>query len=84
MCYFTFPSGPSECPNCGAPIAKTRKEIENIEKIELTEITERQKWTEQMEVKKARSFEDFKRIAKERNYKPAWAYIKAKARGYKT
>lgn len=40
-CYFTFPAGPSVCPNCGAEIATTREEIQQIESIRLEEIKQR-------------------------------------------
>jgi superfamily II DNA or RNA helicase len=37
-CYFTFKTGPKNCPNCGALIALTIKEIENVKAIRLEEI----------------------------------------------
>lgn len=83
VCYFTFPSGPSVCPQCGAELKKTRQEIKNIESIELKRITEYQKKNNRREEGMARSFDELKKIEKERGYKPGWAYFKAKARGYK-
>lgn len=37
-CYATFAAGPTECPNCGMPVAKTREEIKQIEAVRLEEI----------------------------------------------
>jgi superfamily II DNA or RNA helicase len=84
VCYFTFPSGPTHCPQCGAELKKTREEIKNIEEIELKEITEYQRKNKRREEGMAKSYEDLKRIEKQRGYKPGWAYFRAKARGYKS
>ncbi len=84
FCYYTFRTGPSICPNCGAEIKSTRKEIENIQAIELQEITERQQKIKRIEVGRADSYEKLRAIEKQRGYKPGWAWILAKQRGYRT
>ena len=82
-CYYTFRTGPLVCPNCGAEIKSTRKEIENIQEIELKEIAEYQQRAKRIEVGRAKSYAELRAIEKARNYKPGWAWIRAKQRGYK-
>jgi len=82
-CYYTFKTGPDCCPSCGMEIKSTRKEIENIQAIELKEITEHQKKQSRIEVGRAKSYAELRAIEKARNYKPGWAWIRAKQRGYK-
>lgn len=85
-CYAVYTPPPAECPYCGEPAShKQRRELEqqtgNLNEItkEMREAAKRQK---RMEEGMARSYEDFKQIAKERGYKPFWAVIRAKERGY--
>lgn len=86
FCFHTFETGPEFCPACGMSVRKTQEEIKRIEEIKLKEITERQaeqmKRNQRKQEGMARSYEDFRRIAKERGYHAGWAYHRAKARGY--
>jgi superfamily II DNA or RNA helicase len=82
-CYYTFKTGPDCCPSCGELIKSTRKEIENIQAIELQEITEHQQKQKRIEVGRAKSYAELRAIEKQRGYKPGWAWIRAKQRGYK-
>jgi superfamily II DNA or RNA helicase len=81
MCYYTFKSGPPVCPNCGAPIQKTREEIKNVKDIKLAEIkqrrieTAREKVTDDTELSECRTLAEFQAYAKIRGYKSGWAYI---------
>jgi superfamily II DNA or RNA helicase len=83
MCYYTFKTGPTICPKCGAEVKQTRQEIKNIEDVELKQITEYKKKSDSIEVSKCRSYADFKRIEIDRGYRPGWAWIRARQRGYK-
>lgn len=86
MCYYTFKSGPPFCPNCGAPIQKTREEIKNVKDIKLAEIkqrrieTAREKVTDDTELSECRTLAEFQAYAKIRGYKSGWAYITWKRR----
>lgn len=82
-CFRTYAGSGAVCPYCGHEQPKTQAEIEQDEKAELERITEQNKKQRRMEVGMAKTLDDLKRIAKERNYKPAWVYIKAKQKGIK-
>lgn len=82
-CFRTYAGSGAVCPYCGHVQPKTQSEIEQDEKAELERITEQNKKQRRMEVGMAKTLDDLKRIAKERNYKPAWVYIKAKQKGIK-
>lgn len=83
-CFRTYAGSGRGCPYCGHEQPKTQAEIEQDEKAELERITEQNKKQRRMEVGMAKTLDDLKRIAKERNYKPAWVYIKAKQKGIKS
>lgn len=85
FCFFTFPAGPSVCPNCGEEIKKTREELKRMEKVRLEEI--KQSRREQSEasvsqggIEACRTLQDFQAYAKQHGYKSGWAYMKWKAR----
>ena len=80
-CYAMLRGAPDVCPECGHVFEpESRKEMEEnaMSELELIEFKKKRK----MEERCARSLEDYLRIARERGYKPGWAYIRAKARGY--
>jgi DNA repair protein RadD len=89
-CYAVYIPPPYECPYCGQEANhKQRQQLEQHDG-DLGEITkEMREAARKAEQKKkrteegmARSFEDFRRIAQERGYKPYWAVIRARERGY--
>jgi superfamily II DNA or RNA helicase len=86
-CYFTFPSGPDKCPNCGAEIKKTREEIKNIKKIHMEEIKQayRQKVAaavrEKSDISECRNLSEIMAWCKLNGKKPGYGYYYAKARG---
>lgn len=88
-CYGTYESRLDTCPWCGTPYQPTARELAKHEEIELAEIKADEAAREQERLKKlrqdirqARSYEDFRRIARENGYNPVWARIRAKQRGY--
>lgn len=80
-CFRTYAGNGRECPYCGHTQPKTQAEIEQDERAELERITAENRKQKRMEVGRARTLEDLLRIAQERNYKPGWAYVKAKQKG---
>lgn len=80
-CFRTYAGSGAVCPYCGHDNGKTRAEIEADERAELERITAENRKLKRMEVGKARTLEELQRIARERGYKPAWVYIKAKQKG---
>lgn len=86
QCFYTFKTGPQFCPNCGALVAMTRKEIENIKKIKLEEVKQelRVKADETVKEKAAddcRSLMELQAYARAKGYKAGWAWMQAKRRG---
>lgn len=79
-CFRTYAGNGRECPYCGHIQPKTQAEIEQDERAELERITAENRKQKRMEVGRARTVDDLKRIAKERGYKPAWVYQMARAK----
>ncbi|MDD4095293.1 MAG: DEAD/DEAH box helicase family protein [Oscillospiraceae bacterium] len=80
-CYYTFPTGPDVCPNCGTPIINTREELKNIQNIRLEEIknSRRERAIEKikktMDISDCRTLQDFQAFAKLKGYKPGYAFV---------
>lgn len=84
-CYFTFPSGPDVCPNCGADIRKTKEELKRIEAIRLEEIKQnrRERAIETVRNKPiecCRTLQEFQSWAKENGKTSGWAFYQWKRR----
>ena len=79
-CFRTYAGSGPICPYCGNNNGKTRQEIEADERAELERITAENRKQKRIEVGRARTLDDLKRIAKERNYSPGWAYQMARAK----
>lgn len=85
-CFFTFPSGPDKCPNCGAEIKKTRQEIQNIKKIHLEEIRRsyRQKAAAAVtgkSISECKNLSEIMAWCKQHGRKPGYGYFYAKSKG---
>lgn len=76
MCYSAHKPD-DKCPYCGFVYPVEAREIKQTEG-ELREITAVERKAKRMEVGMARTLDDLRRIAKERNYNPSWVYIQAK------
>lgn len=88
-CFATYrPTSAKKCPYCGAAEELTRQEIKNIKQIELEEIKESKRKEADDKVKEYKSAKDCRTLqelfafAKMRGYKPQWAYVQAKQRGW--
>lgn len=72
------------CPNCGFVYPVDSRDIEVVEG-ELQELNKEQivlkKKKSRMEVGRALTIDDLKRIAKDRNYSPGWVFVMAKKKG---
>lgn len=82
-CLRPFSPGPKRCPYCGIPLERDTKEIE-VEAGELQEITPEMRAAaeEKMRAESKRKAEylDLVRLAKQKNYKPGYAFIVFKAK----
>ena len=81
-CFYTFippATGRPVCPRCGYMFAKKERELEVDESAELTKIEgfrlHYDDWHD------CQTYSDLIDYAKRHNYKPGWAYYKAKQRG---
>lgn len=79
-CFRTYAGNNRVCPYCGYDNGKTKAELEADEKAKLERITAENRKQKRMEVGRARTLDDLKRIARERNYAPGWAYQMARAK----
>lgn len=85
-CYKVFQTAP-KCPYCGAEYPLQPREIEAHREIELQQITQTQaaqmeqdRRDRRREVGMARTLPELLKIARERGYKPGWAYAMMRAR----
>jgi superfamily II DNA or RNA helicase len=74
-CFAVCSAGSSVCPQCGAEKPVVEREIEQAAAGDLEEV-EREAIKQKTEklIKKAKTLEDWQRIAKLRGYAPGWAY----------
>jgi DNA repair protein RadD len=83
VCYFTFPSGPSACPACGAVIPKQHRHVQTVEG-ELQRLERKQEaiedWRARVsEEQKMRRYLQLRREAREKAYKPTYAAARYRA-----
>lgn len=79
-CYFDHKPC-AACPNCGYVYPIVSRKIEEIDG-ELTEVEiAKKKKEDRMQVGKARTLEELKRIQQERQYSPGWVYVQARLKG---
>jgi superfamily II DNA or RNA helicase len=88
VCYAVLPASKLICDQCGAiqkPKRKSIKEVEGELVLMNAARAEQIKKQARMEVGQAKSLVELMRVAKERSYKPGWAYAvynSRKARGF--
>ena len=81
-CFFTYKSGPAECPVCGCKPELTKQELKNIKAIRLEEIKRgriadaKQRVSDGLTEAECCSLADFQALAKSKNYKPGWGWRK--------
>lgn len=81
VCYAVLRGQPDICPVCGHKFERPPVDDEPPAEDDTAQLEEI-RFKKRREEAQARSLEDFYRIAKERGYKPGWAWMRAKARGY--
>lgn len=88
LCFKTFPTA-SVCPFCGEAYELTPREVKQMAEVELKRIEAEKFEAEQAkkanaarDIKQARSYQDLLQIQQKYGYKPGWAAIRAKLRGY--
>lgn len=89
VCFGTYKTNNSGvCPYCGTKEQLTKQEIKNIEEIRLEEIKQNKRKRADEAVKDYKSAQECKTVqqlysfAKIKGYKPSWAYLEAKRRGW--
>lgn len=89
FCFKTFQTA-NVCPFCGEPYKLTQREVKQIEEVELARLNKEKFEAEQarkrraaQDIRNARSYQDFLDIERRYSYKPGWAKIRARVRGYK-
>ena len=79
-CFFVFEYDPSmpECPACASPIkrGKRKRSMEGDKDIELVEVTEAKKKEKKLQEWACETLEDWYALAKQRGYKPGWAWYR--------
>lgn len=87
-CYGAYNGKLNQCPYCGAKAVLTQREIKNIREIRLEEVKESRRQKAETAVASVETLSDCRNIyelfalAKKKGYKPQWAYIQAKKRGW--
>ena len=81
-CFYTVERKISICPECGYEFGQEEKEVEQIES-ELVEIGSFSGFTtDYREPEDCKNMGDLYQLAKNRGYKPGWAYYQGKLRGW--
>lgn len=89
FCFKTFETAP-KCPFCGEEYELKSREVQKMKEVELhrielaeAEAEQKRKAEAAQDIRNARSYEDFLKIARKNGYSPQWARIRARCRGYK-
>lgn len=77
-CFYVYRPAP-KCPQCGYAPPVQAREIEVVEGT-LEEVRRTEKFEQRRQVGRAETLEEFLQIARERGYKPGWAYQMMKVR----
>lgn len=80
-CFSANPSKCSLCLQCGAELKAEEKELEEIKDVELEEV-KTEFVVDYREPKDCKSMGELYDLAKNRGYKPGWAYYQGKILGY--
>jgi superfamily II DNA or RNA helicase len=87
-CFKVFKSNLSHCPYCGAEYVVKGRELKQVKEVELKKIEAeqaealaKQKKAMRMEVGKARTMNELRKIAKARGYQEGWVYRMSRAKG---
>ncbi len=81
-CFYTVMRSTDICPECGYEFGQDIKEVEQIES-ELVEIGSTQTFTtDYREPEDCKNMSELYQLAKNRGYKPGWAYYQGKLRGW--
>ena len=87
-CFRTFEAKYKECPYCHTEYKVKGRELKRVEEVELKRIKSEEqealkeaKKKMRMEVGRARTIDDLRRIAKERGYSNGWIFVQMKLKG---
>lgn len=79
QCYAVMPTAATECPECGYVFPQKERTIEEIKEARLEEV--RGFTLNLITPADCRSYEELRAYAKNKGYKPGWAFYQAKQRG---
>ena len=79
-CYAVMPSIATECPECGYVFAPKERTLEEIKEARLEEV--KGFTLNLITPADCRSYEELRAYGKNKGYKPGWAYLQAKQRGF--
>lgn len=79
-CYAVMPSTATECPECGYVFPQMERSIEEIKEARLEEV--KGFTLNLITPADCRSYEELRAYGKNKGYKPGWAYLQAKQRGF--
>ncbi|HZJ77134.1 MAG TPA: helicase, partial [Oscillospiraceae bacterium] len=81
-CFYTVSRNMSVCPECGNEFRAEEKEVKQIES-ELVEVGSFKGFvTDYREPQDCRNMSELYQLAKNRGYRPGWAYYQGKLRGF--
>lgn len=80
-CFYVYDRTKTACPNCGYKPAREEREPEVIEGAQLVEVESKPFILDYREPADCRTFQELQSLAKNRGYKPGWAYYQAKRLG---
>lgn len=80
-CFYVYDRTKTACPNCGYKPAREEREPLVIEGAQLVEVESKPFILDYREPADCQTFQELQSLAKNRGYKPGWAYYQAKRLG---
>lgn len=80
-CFYVYNSAKTACPNCGYKPEKAQREPEVIAGAQLVEVESKPFVLDYREPADCHSLQELQSLAKNRGYKPGWAWYQAKRLG---
>lgn len=77
-CFYVYDAKEPACPNCGFKPVRAEKELEEIKDVQLVEVESKPFVLDYREPSDCTSLKELQDLARNRGYRPGWAYYQAK------
>lgn len=77
-CFYVYDKKETACPNCGFKVIREAKDLDEIKDAQLVEVESKPVTLDYRDPKDCHSLKELQDLARNRGYKPGWAYYQAK------